>query len=49
MESNKLAKKGFCDLVEFDQQGFKTWAMDSFKLVYDMRLDPANGKNVFSV
>ena len=49
MESNTLAKKVFCDLVELDQQGFKTWATDALKLVYDLRSDPANGKSVFSV
>ena len=26
MESNKLAKKLFCGLVELDQQDFETWA-----------------------
>ena len=49
MESKKLAKKIFCYLVEHDQQGFKKYATDALKLVYDLRLDPANGKNVFSV
>ena len=49
MESNKLAKKVFCYLVELDQQGFKTWATDALKLVYDLRLDPTDDKNVFSV
>ena len=49
MESNKLTKKVFCDLVELDQQVFKTWATDALKLVYDLRLDPTNDKNVLSV
>ena len=29
MESNQLAKKIFCDLVELDQQGFNTWVTDA--------------------
>ena len=49
MESNKLAKKVFCDLVELDQQGFNTWATDALKLVNDLRLDPTNDKNELSV
>ena len=47
MESNQLAKKIFCDLVELDQQGFNTWATDASKLVNDLRLDVTNDKNSF--
>ena len=49
MESNQLAKKIFCDLVELDQQGFNTWATDASKLVNDLRLDITNAKNSFSM
>ena len=49
MESNQLAKKIFCDLVERDQQGFNTWATDASKLVNDLRLDVTNDKNSFSM
>ena len=49
MESNQLAKKIFCDLVELDQQGFNTWATDASKLVNDLRLDVTNDKKSFSM
>ena len=49
MESNQLAKKIFCDLVELDQQGFNTWATDALKLVNDLRLDVTNDKKSFSM
>ena len=49
MESNQLAKKIVCDLVELDQQGFNTWATDASKLVNDLRLDVTNDKNSFSM
>ena len=49
MESNQLAKKIFCDLVELDQQGFNTWVTDALKLVHDLRLDVTNEKNIFSL
>ena len=43
------SKRRPCDLVQLDQQGFKTWATDALKLLYDLRLDPTYDKKVFSV
>ena len=49
LESNTLAKKVFCDLVEIGKQGFNIWPTVALKLVYGRRLDVTNGKNAITV
>ena len=49
MEVNKLAKQVFCNLVDFSQQGFITWATDALALADDLGLDIISEKNMFSM
>ena len=49
MESNSLAKKVFCNLIELNNQGFITWATGVLKLANDLGLDITSDKNMFTI